>query len=134
MSTPETPPVPGSVGWVDITVPDASSLREFYRDVAGWSVVELDMGGYSDYCMNDASGRTVAGVCHARGSNAAIPPQWLIYISVADLDASLARCVELGGEIITGPGGSGSSRFCVIRDSAGAVCALHESRASEPKG
>ncbi|MFB3107254.1 MAG: hypothetical protein ACE1ZA_20350, partial [Pseudomonadales bacterium] len=39
----------------------------------------------------------VAGICHARGSNANLPPQWLIYINVADVDKSVQRCVEMGG-------------------------------------
>ena len=28
----------------------------------------------------------VSGICHARGSNADLPPVWLIYITVADLE------------------------------------------------
>ena len=46
-------------------------------------------GGYADYCMNEPeSGQTIAGVCHARGVNANLPPQWLLYITVANLETS----------------------------------------------
>lgn len=27
---------PGTIGWVDLTVADAESTRDFYRDVVGW--------------------------------------------------------------------------------------------------
>lgn len=42
----------------------------------------------------------VAGVCFARGVNAEVPPRWLIYIVVDDLDESTARCERLGGKVL----------------------------------
>lgn len=119
------PPV-GSIGWVDLTVPNADQVRDFYAQVAGWQPQALSMGEYDDYVMLSSEGEGKAGVCHARGANAALPPQWLIYIVVADLDASLARCAELGGEVIVPTRHMGESRYCVIRDPAGAVCALFQ--------
>ena len=83
------------------------------------------MGGYSDFSMiAAATGDGVAGICHARGVNADLPPQWLIYFVVEDVDRSAARCVQQGGAVIAGPRSMGASRFCVIRDPGGAVCAL----------
>ena len=38
--------------------------------------------------MAPESGKVAAGVCHARGSNAKLPAQWLIYITVEDVDKS----------------------------------------------
>lgn len=112
--------------WTDLTVHDAEAVRDFYRSVVGWSTSEVDMGGYADYGMHPApGGEMVAGICHARGPNADLPPQWLVYITVDDVDASAARCRELGGEVLIGPRELGEARFCVIRDLAGAVCALY---------
>lgn len=127
MSDPK--PEVGSVAWADLTVPEAETLRDFYRDVTGWKPAPVSMGDYSDYTMNTpGDDRPVAGVCHARGDNADLPPQWLIYIVVADLDASMARCVELGGKVVVGPRAMGSqARLCVIQDPAGAVAALYQS-------
>ncbi len=117
----------GAIGWVDLTVENAGELRDFYRDVVGWSDSALDMGGYSDFVMSlPASGTAVAGVCHARGPNAALPPQWLIYVTVADLEESMRRCAERGGEVIAERSVGSQGRFCVIRDPAGAVAALYE--------
>ena len=70
------------------------------------------------------TGEDVAGVCHARGSNANLPAQWLVYIVVEAVDRSLEECVGLGGEVVAGPRSMGAGRFCVIKDPAGAVCAL----------
>jgi predicted enzyme related to lactoylglutathione lyase len=69
----------------------------------------------------------VAGICHARGENVGLPPVWLIYITVDDLDRSIRRCQELRGKLLrpaTRMGTNGS--FCVIQDPAGAICALFE--------
>ena len=27
----------GSIAWIDLTVPDATGIRDFYKDVVGWS-------------------------------------------------------------------------------------------------
>jgi len=117
----------GTIGWVDLTVDAAESVRDFYRQVVGWESNELDMGGYSDYCMNTpGEGKTVAGICHARGTNTDLPAQWLVYITVEDVDQSAKRCLELGGAVLTGPRSLGEARFCVVRDPAGAVAALFE--------
>lgn len=120
----------GRIGWVDLTVPDADAVRDFYKGVVGWTSAATDMGGYDDWTMMlPTTGEAVAGVCHARGPNTGLPAQWLVYVTVADLDRSLARCAELGGALVAGPrdiGGHG--RMAVIRDPAGAVMALREPR------
>ncbi len=96
----------GSISWVDLTVRDTETVRDFYLDVIGWKPSDVDMGGYQDYNMNlPEEGTPAAGVCHARGVNKDLPSQWLIYITVADLDKSIAKCVELGGKVIAGPKG-----------------------------
>lgn len=121
------PPV-GSIGWCDLTIPNADSVRDFYRDVIGWTVTEVDMGGYSDFVMSRPDDETPAtGVCWARGGNAGLPPVWLVYFVVASLDASLAQVSKGGGTVVREPVSAGGGRFAVVRDPAGAVCALYES-------
>ena len=118
----------GSIGWIDLTVPEAKNLRDFYSEVVGWRPEPVDMGTYSDFNMTaPASGEPKAGVCHARGGNLGIPPSWIIYIVVADLDASLETCRKRGGEVLGEPRSmGGTSRYAFIRDPAGAVCALYQ--------
>ncbi len=118
----------GNISWFDLTVPDAAKVKDFYAGVTGWKAAEFDMGGYSDYVMNPPSdGKAVAGVCWSRGVNAALPPVWLIYINVDNLDVAIGRCLELGGTIRTEPAVmDGYGRYCVIQDPAGAVAALFE--------
>ena len=114
-------PRPGTISWQDLTVEDAESIRDFYASVTGWSPEPISMGSYSDFVMNDADGDGAAGICHARGGNADLPAQWIIYITVADLQASIHRCEQLGGKVV-----KRAEQFCVIQDPAGAVCALYQ--------
>ena len=119
-------PAPGTIIWTDLTVENADKLRDFYSDVAGWEASPVTMGDYQDFNMNSRStGKPVAGICNARGPNAELPPQWLIYITVEDVAASASKCEALGGKVIVGPKGMGTyGRYCVIQDPAGAVAAL----------
>ncbi len=116
----------GTIVSTDLTVPNADQVRDFYSQVVGWEAEGLDMGGYDDYFMR-APGvdQPVAGICHARGVNADLPPQWILYIRVANLDQSLADCQALGGQIIVAPKDAGETlRYAMIQDPAGAVVAL----------
>ncbi|HEX5474764.1 MAG TPA: VOC family protein [Vicinamibacterales bacterium] len=115
----------GAIVWQDLTVEDAERLRAFYEGVAGWTSAPVAMAGYTDYTMH-AGGMPVAGICHARGANADLPRQWLLYVTVADLEHSIAACVRLGGRVVAPPRGMSGGRFCVIEDPAGAVSALYQ--------
>ena len=117
----------GKIGWVDMTVENAVELRDFYSTVVGFKAEDVDMGGYSDFNMTmPATGEAVAGICHARGTNADVPPGWLVYFVVNDVDASAAACVASGGTLLVEPKGTGGGRTCVIRDPAGATAALYQ--------
>jgi uncharacterized protein len=117
----------GTVGWIDITVPDAEKLREFYEKVAGWSPHPVDMDGYQDYAMMPPGAeQPAAGICHTRGDNAGQPPGWMIYILVPSLDESIASCTKLGGSVVVPERNMGGARFAVIKDPSGAHCALFQ--------
>lgn len=118
----------GRIAWMDLTVDDASQVSEFYKNVVGWTVQGFDMGGYEDYCMNDPeTGETLAGVCHAKGVNAQIPPTWIMYIGVANIDNSIAAVKEQGGKIHGDKRSDGKGGYyCLIQDPAGAYLMLWE--------
>lgn len=117
----------GKIGWIDITVDDATGVRDFYRNVVGWTSEDVSMGDYADYSMAmPATGDVVAGICHARGSNAELKGGWLIYITVADVKESAKACVANGGRVVVEPRGLAGGQFCVIEDPSGAIAALYQ--------
>lgn len=116
----------GSIGWIDLTVPNADAVKDFYAEVVGWKPEGLSMGDYEDFnmCMD---GVPKTGICHKKGPNAHIPSQWMIYINVADVEASCASVKKLGGQCLTEiKVMKGYGKYCLIEDPAGAVCTLFE--------
>lgn len=116
----------GNIGWIDMTVDDADGVRDFYAAVVGWRHEDVSMGDYADYTMTTPAGEAVAGICHARGSNAELPGGWLVYITVDDIEASIAACAAHGGEVLVPVRGLSGGRFCVIRDPSGGTAALFQ--------
>ena len=117
----------GKIGWIDMTVDDAEGIKEFYAAVTGLVPEDVSMGDYADYNMTlPSSGTPVAGICHARGGNADIPPGWLVYFTVVDVDASVAEALERGGKTLVEPRGLAGGRFAVIEDPAGGMAAVYQ--------
>ena len=119
----------GCVSWLDLTVSDASATRDFYQQVVGWSVQDVEMedasGRYADFNMIGDDGNPAAGVCHARGANLGLPPVWMIYLPIGDLAESLRRAQDGGGNIIKSTRGvDGEHEYAVIQDPVGASLAL----------
>ena len=119
----------GCIAWLDLTVSDASAMRDFYRQVVDWSVQDVEMedasGCYADYNMCGDDGNPAAGVCHARGVNLGLPPIWMIYLPVGDLAESLRRVREEGGKIIKAtPETDGERAYAVVQDPVGVCLAL----------
>jgi predicted enzyme related to lactoylglutathione lyase len=50
-----------------------------------------------------------------------VPPNWGVYFSVSDCDASVERVEELGGRLLVAPKDIHPGRFAVVADPAGAV-------------
>ena len=112
--------------WVDLTVEDAERVRDFYAATVGWTPAPVSMGTYEDFAM-EAGGTAIAGICHARGVNAELPPVWLPYFNVDSLEDSLATCRAQGGSQVTEIRSVGAGmRYAVIQDPAGAYAALIE--------
>jgi hypothetical protein len=127
--SPAAPAPVGRIAWLDLTVPDASAARDFYRQVVGWSVEDVGMKdggeGYADYNMLGENGEPAAGICHARGPNLGLPPVWMIYLPVGDLTESLRRVEEEGGEVVKAiRGRDGKHAYAAVRDPVGACLSL----------
>ena len=68
----------GTPVWHALTTKNAAELVPFYEAVCNWTASDHDMGDYVDFDMTTQSGERVAGLCHAGGDNAALPPVWMI--------------------------------------------------------
>lgn len=124
----ETEKTIGAITWIDLTIQEGERVRDFYADVIGWKTMDVSMGDYNDYCMLSPDDDVVrSGVCHQRGENKDLPPAWIMYVNVADLDASLEAVKRSGGEMIGEIRKMGEkARYCIIKDPAGAYLGLFD--------
>ena len=119
----------GEMVWMDLTVGNASEVKGFYQNVIGWKsdAIAMNNGEYNDFSMNLASNNeAVTGICHAKGPNADMPAAWLPYFLVADINDSVEQVSGQGGELVTPIKSMGSDKYVVIKDPAGAMCALYQ--------
>lgn len=123
-----TPPRTGLIKWADLTVDNAAEVRDFYCAVVGWDSKGFGSDGSEDYVLtNVETGDVAAGICSQAGDIKGLPQQWLVYVTVEDLDDSIAACNAHGGKVVFGPRDSATmGRWCVVEDPAGAVMALTE--------
>ena len=116
----------GKFLWADLTVPNATELKEFYKEVIGWTEHAIAMKdgeeAYEDFAMMADKDTAVGGICNQRGVNVNIPPQWISYINVTNVEESLNKALQLGGKVIhESKKKDGSYNFVILTDPIGAV-------------
>ena len=109
--------------WHEVYGATTAASVEFYSKVLGWQAEAMDMGDFK-YTMLKSNGTPVAGghgtseIPHLSG----VPPHWATYIGVDDVDARLAKCVELGGTVLVEPMDVPTvGRMALIQDPQGAT-------------
>ncbi len=116
----------GTPCWVDLMSPDIESSTAFYSGLFGWDAEDQDDGeGNRIYTMFSLNGQTVAGLGGQPPEMAGAPAVWSNYVTVDDLEATLAKVEPAGGKIMM-PAmqvmDAGSMAF--IQDPSGAALAL----------
>jgi predicted enzyme related to lactoylglutathione lyase len=119
---------PGSVVWVDLSTPDQPRAGKFYGDLFGWKMtagkneVDPKAGDYF-HIVND--GDFIGGIPPAEHRNPQMPAHWLIYVSVPEATAAIAKAESFGGRLLHGPVTiEGARTFAVLADPQGAVFAV----------
>ncbi|MFD1770683.1 VOC family protein [Sphingobacterium suaedae] len=119
----------GQFYWADLTVENPSAVKEFYKQVVGWQDVPVPMndaqGAYEDYIMAIDNQTVGGGLCHRRGVNSQIPPQWIMYVQVADVQQSLEDVLQYGGSLVQeSRKADGSLYYVIVKDPLGCVFGL----------
>jgi uncharacterized protein len=134
-SAPSTPRSndPGKVVWHDLTTNDPAAAKKFYGDLLGWQFVETTVLDHP-YTVARQGDKAVAGIHAPRPENAGkTPSHWLSYISVADVDATVATAKAEGAVVLAGPVDVGKlGRAAVLHDPAGAPFGLVRLAAGDP--
>lgn len=119
--------------WHEHTSPDIDKAVRFYGEAVGWKRKDADMPGM-DYVMLTKGDAPQAGVINPpEGSD--VPPNWVSYLSVDDVDAKVKAVKEHGGSVMTEPFDIPNvGRMAVVADPQGAVFALLKGAESDDNG
>jgi predicted enzyme related to lactoylglutathione lyase len=121
--------VRGRFVWHDLMTPNPAGSHEFYGKTVGWKQQSWDQD--PSYLMFAAPSGPIGGTVEARAQT----PQWLAYIGVTDIEATIATATQSGGRVQTPttslPNGG---RYAVLVDPQGAEFGVHASNtASAPE-
>ena len=107
----------GAMCWNELLTRDPDGAKTFYSAVLGW---EFD--GDENYIDVSNRGRSNGGLLVLDESFGELPPMWMVYFRVEDIDAAMQRVEELGGRVVTPKmEAPNTGWFTVIEDPAGAV-------------
>jgi predicted enzyme related to lactoylglutathione lyase len=108
--------------WNELHTTDPPAAIEFYEALVGYTHKSMDMGPGGTYhtLHHGETGR--AGVTsHLAGA----APHWLPYVTMSDVDATIARARKAGGRIPMSPEDiRGVGRFGIVQDPTGATVAM----------
>ena len=80
----------GAMCWNELCTNDIDTAKAFYATLLGWEYY-----GDEHYIHISNRGRNNGGMIKLEN----VPPCWMVYFHVADIDASIQRVTELGGTI-----------------------------------
>jgi predicted enzyme related to lactoylglutathione lyase len=115
----------GRFVWQDLVTDDVASSRRFYGALLGWEFEETDRLG-EPYTLVRKDGHYVAGIAASKRAKENEPiAQWLSYLLVTDVDASVAEAEKAGGRVLVAPVQLRAPiRAAVVTDSQGAPLGL----------
>lgn len=118
----------GLFSWADISSPDPAAGSAFYAALFDWQAEDQhDPEGNYIYTMFSQDGKSTAGMGPqpAEVAEHGMPPMWNSYITVDDVDATIAKWVAAGGSVLMpAMDVMTAGRMAFVADPEGAVCAL----------
>ena len=124
----------GQFSWNELMTTDLEGAKEFYAKVIGWTASDVAMAdpmspavpGEPSYTMWLSGEEPRGGAMKMEGPEmAGIPPHWMCYVTVDDVDETAKKAVANGGKALVGPlEVKGIGRFYIIQDPQGAALGI----------
>lgn len=129
MSTETQTAILGKFVWHDHMSGDIEKAKNFYTELLGWDVEEVDVGD-EKYPMIKNDGGMHGGFGASQGG---APPHWLGHVAVEDADETAEKVKAAGGTIYYGPSDIPEvGRFFIFADPQGAVLSAFASSGPPP--
>jgi predicted enzyme related to lactoylglutathione lyase len=114
----------GEFSWNELLTSDEAGATKFYSKVFGWRTGDFPGGGMK-YTLWKNHGQGVGGLMKRPSED--IPPPWLGYVTVADVDATARKAAEAGGRVLMEPFDVPTvGRIAVFQDPQGAALGIFQ--------
>jgi predicted enzyme related to lactoylglutathione lyase len=112
--------------WNELITTDQKKSGDFYSQLFGWQLKEVDAGSLGTYTIFQQDGEDVAGMMNPTIEyTQKLGARWYAYVNVHDIDKAIIRAKELGGTLIAGPDDiPGVGRVCLLADPTKALIRL----------
>jgi predicted enzyme related to lactoylglutathione lyase len=136
--TPGGERLPGKIIWHDLLTNDLAASQAFYGELFGWEFdnigIAAGLKSESAYSLIRHKGRLIGGMIDTLAVNGRVDiSQWVISMSVSDIDAAVAAVTAAGGDVITPPTDlQRRGKIAVVRDEEGALLALLQTVSGDP--
>ncbi len=113
---------PGAISWSELMTTDPQGAAAFYGQLFGWQSKSMDMGTGA-YHVQSVGDSMIGGIMGMPpGSPPGMPPSWALYVTVANVEETIAQCEKLGGKVcMPAMDVPGVGRMAVIADPQGAT-------------
>ncbi len=124
---PEGAPEVGEGSWHELMTTDAAAAMKFYAEIFRWQAGDaMDMGPMGKYHMFNRPQGSIGGMMNKPPEMAQVPPYWMIYFRVPEINAAIERVKAAGGQILNGPTEVPGGDWIVnAMDPQGAAFSLH---------
>jgi predicted enzyme related to lactoylglutathione lyase len=136
--TPTDTRLAGKVVWHELITDTPEESQRFYAELFGWEFQDLGLDlGFSrtvNYTLIRNQGRLIGGLIdQTLLDTEADISQWVVLLSVADIDAAVRFVDQSGGTVFSPPRDMAErGRMAVVADPQGALLSLLEARGGDP--
>jgi len=130
--------LPGKIIWHDLLTNDPAASQRFYGELFGWEFeaigIASGLNGNATYTLIRHDGQLIGGMIDTKAlNNRTDISQWVVLMSVDDIDEATRRFSAEGGSVLTPPRDlQRRGRIAVVKDAEGALLALLETRDGDP--
>ena len=112
----------GAFTWNELMTGDVEKAKAFYTETVGWSYDAMPMPE-GTYWLAMQSGTPVAGIMDMTGVvPEGVPPHWMSYLAVDDIDTRIKKVEAAGGTVIREPFEIEKvGKIAILADATGAV-------------
>lgn len=112
----------GAPCWVELEAKDPAAAEKFYTGLFPWTAKKSDT--YTEWHLD---GKGFGGMMQIPAEWGPVPPHWMVYFMVDDVDVCVAKAGGLGAApIVPGMDIPNTGRFAVLKDPQGATFAVFQ--------